>query len=138
MPACLYWWKHRSNRLLFLPKFQSNEYVLIWEQDLQEQLLKAIVGLLARQTFSVSDVLQIIGPDKETQFKAYNLCDGTRSQSDIAKACKLDKGSFSRTLSRWVDERIVIRLDENGEKTLLHVFPISETRRKAEAKKDSK
>lgn len=105
---------------------------------MQEQLLKAIVGLLARQTFSVSDVLQVIGPDKETQFKAYNLCDGTRSQSDIAKECKLDGGNFSRTLSRWVDEGIVIRLDENGGQTLLHVFPISENRRKAEAKKGVK
>lgn len=102
---------------------------------MQNQLLKALIGLLARQTFSVTDVLSIVGIDKANQFKAYNLCDGMRSQGQIAKECKLDAGNFSRTVSRWVDEGIVIRLDSGGEQTLLHVFPISEARRKSEAKK---
>ena len=105
---------------------------------MQEQLLKAVVSLIARQTFSVTDVLQTIGPDKVSQFKAYNLCDGTLSQSEIAKKCGLDSGNFSRTLSRWIDEGIVFRLDNSGEQTLLHVFPISESRRNAEAKKDKR
>lgn len=105
---------------------------------MENQLLKAIVGLLARQKFSVSDVLSTIGADKEVQFNAYNLCDGTKTQAHVAKALKLDAGNFSRTVSRWVDEGIVIKLDNDGESKLLHVFPISNARRKLELRKAPK
>ena len=59
------------------------------------------------------------------QVRAYSLCDGTRSQTDIAKALTLVAGNFSRTVSRWIDSGIVFRLGEGREAKLLHVYPLS-------------
>lgn len=93
-------------------------------------LLRAILGMAARQAIPVDELIKIVAPKGAgaDQINAFNLCDGTRSQSDVAKAAGLDAGNFSRTLSRWIDAGIVLRLGENREATLLHVYPIPKDR----------
>jgi hypothetical protein len=89
--------------------------------------LRAILATVARQTFSPEKILEIMGPNAgERQHRAYNLCDGTRSQSDISKELGLDKGNFSKTLGRWIDAGIVIRIGDGREARPLHVYPLPE------------
>ncbi len=92
----------------------------------QEQLLRAILATVARQTFSTEYIVEkvAVGSDKIKQVNAYNLCDGSRSQAEIAKAVGLDAGNFSRTVARWVDLGIVVKLGEAREIKLVHVYPI--------------
>lgn len=93
-----------------------------------EALLRAILGVTARQTFPVDRLTEIVlakGTSKK-QLRAYNMCDGTKMQGEIAKALKLDRGNFSRTVARWVDAGVVCRLGEGREAKLLHVYPLPE------------
>lgn len=93
----------------------------------EEAYLRAILATVARQTFPPTAIYELVavGADKAKQVSAYNLCDGSRSQAEIAKAAGLDQGSFSRTLSRWIDAGIVIRVGERRDVTPVHVYPLS-------------
>jgi hypothetical protein len=57
----------------------------------------------------------------QSQLHAFNMCDGTRTQGEIAKAQGLDPGNFSRTVSRWVEAGVVFKMPDNK---LLHVYPL--------------
>lgn len=93
---------------------------------MQEQLLRAILATVARQTFPPEFIVDkvAIGADKAKQVEAYNLCDGSRSQTEIAKHFGLDPGNFSRTVARWIDLGIVIKVGLSRDVKLLHVYPI--------------
>lgn len=95
----------------------------------EETYLRAILATVARQTFPVQTILDVVarGPAWERQVQAYNLCDGTRSQAEVGKQAGLDQGAFSRTLSRWIDTGIVIRVGEGKSTVLLHVYPLPES-----------
>lgn len=92
----------------------------------EEQLLRAIFQMTARQVFSEEKLLQILVPKGAgaTQVAAYNKCDGTKTQSEIVKDLGLDQGNFSRTLARWIDAGIVIRLGDKSDCKLLHIYPL--------------
>jgi predicted transcriptional regulator len=95
--------------------------------EAQNTFLRAILATVARQTFSPDRILEILGPTAgEKQHRAFNLCDGSRTQADIAKELGLDSGNFSKTLNRWIDEGIVIRVGEKREARPLHVYPLPE------------
>lgn len=104
--------------------------------EAQETFLRAILATVARQTFSPSKIIEIMGPNAgEKQRRAFNLCDGSKSQAEIIKELGLDSGNFSKTLSRWVDEGIVIRVGEGREAKPLHVYPLPEALMKKDSKK---
>ena len=104
--------------------------------DTHDTFLQAILATVARQTFSPARILEILGPAAgEKQHRAYNMCDGSRTQADIAKELGLDSGNFSKTLSRWIDEGIVIRVGEKREARPLHVYPLPEAFIKKGSKK---
>ena len=68
-----------------------------------------------------------MGPSAtEKQLRAFNLCDGSRTQAEIGKELGLDSGNFSKTINRWIDEGIVIRVGEKREARPLHVYPLPE------------
>lgn len=102
-----------------------------------ETLLRAIFSVTARQAFP-PDRLEEIVSAKGTgtkQLRAFNMCDGTKSQGEIAKALKLDRGNFSRTVARWIDAGVVIRLGEGREAKLLHVYPLPESKKKSKERR---
>ena len=102
----------------------------------QEAYLRAILATVARQAFPPEKILEIMGPNSgENQFKAFNLCDGTRTQAEIAKDAGLDSGNFSKSLGRWLDAGIVIRLGEGREVRPVHVYPLPESYVKKGSKK---
>lgn len=92
----------------------------------QEVYLKAILATIARQTFPPEALSKLVAPTKagDRQLVAYNLCDGSRSQTEIAKELGLDAGAFSRTVSRWVDLGILVRVGEKRETRLVHLYPL--------------
>jgi hypothetical protein len=95
--------------------------------DNSEILLRAILATIARQTFAPDRLATTIAPKGkgEKQYRAFNMCDGTRTQREIAKALGFDKGNFSRAVARWIEAGIVIRLGEGRDATLLHVCPFT-------------
>src|SRR5439155_13472797 len=69
----------------------------------QPDLLRAILHATARGPFPEDKLRKAVlgvrgGP---RQVDAYNLCDGTRAQHEIAEEAGLDKGAFSRLVGRW-------------------------------------
>lgn len=106
----------------------------------QDQFLRAILATVARQTFSPDFIFDTVAGsgDKGKQLRAYNLCDGTRSQAEIGKELKLDPSNFSKTLNRWIDSGIVIRVGEGRDTKPLHVYPLPETALNKRGKKDGK
>lgn len=93
--------------------------------DTQETYLRAILATVARETFAPARLVELIGATAgEKQHRAYNLCDGTRTQAEIAKELGLDQSNFSKTLTRWVEDGIVVRVGEKREARPLHVCPL--------------
>lgn len=82
--------------------------------------LKAMLGMLARQSFPPKELAVLVGRGK--QIEAYNLCDGSRTQSEVAKELKLDSGNFSKTVARWLDLGILLRVSEGKELRPVHLY----------------
>ena len=92
----------------------------------EEVFLRAILASVSRQIFSVDDILRLvaISSSKEKMVAAYNLCDGSRTQGEVAKEMGLDPGNFSRTVARWIDEGIVIKIADGKFTNLMHIYPL--------------
>ena len=90
--------------------------------------LTALIQITGRNVFPEDILMQIVMPpgSSEKQLRAYNLLDGTLTQTEICKALKIDKGSFSRTVSRWISLGVVFKIGEGKDKKLLHVYPLPE------------
>jgi DNA-binding MarR family transcriptional regulator len=89
--------------------------------------LRLIFTLLARQAMSPKDVRKAIGKSPKL-VAAYNLCDGSATQGELAKQLKLDRGYFSRVIAGWIEAGIVYRVENGGKTCLLHLYPVrSET-----------
>ena len=97
--------------------------------DTSEIYLKAILATVARQTFPVSQLLSIVAPNKNSKknFDAYNSCDGILTQGEIAKKFKLDHSNFSKTISKWSEHGIIIKVLEGSETRPVHVYPIPDS-----------
>ena len=101
--------------------------------DNVEALLRALVSVTSRMAFPARVLADIVvsGGASQKQVRAFNLCDGSMSQGEIAKALRLDAGNFSRTVSRWIDAGIVFRQVAGRDAKLLHVYALSEEAVKA-------
>ncbi len=103
--------------------------------DTNEALLRAILATVARQAFPPEELAKLISPTTggEKQLMAYNLCDGQTPQIEIGKKAKLDKGSLSRSISRWIEVGIIFRVgrDQNP----IHLYPLSKEYLKRNPKK---
>ncbi len=67
-------------------------------------LLRIVIQLQARLAFSEDRLREIVLPGKASlkQLTAYNLCDASRTLTEVARKAKVDPGNFSRTVARWV------------------------------------
>jgi DNA-binding HxlR family transcriptional regulator len=93
--------------------------------DTADSLLRAILATVARRTFPTADIYKIVAPvaGSDKQLAAYNLCDGETPQAEIGKRAKLDKGNLSRSISRWIEAGIVVRVGED--QYPMHVYPLT-------------
>ncbi|MHA6318204.1 hypothetical protein ACXYN8_11125 [Altererythrobacter sp. CAU 1778] len=87
-----------------------------------EAYLRGILGLLARREFPPDVLADLVGAKKQRE--AYNMCDGTLGQAEIVKKLKLDKSNFRKTLNRWVNEGIAIRIEHENEVRPMHLYPL--------------
>jgi CRP-like cAMP-binding protein len=91
-----------------------------------ESYLRAILGVVARYAIPPDNLASQVGvgSTKSKQIEAYNLCDGSLTQSEIAAKVGLDAGNFSRTMGRWADDGLVVRVEINGQMRPIHLYPI--------------
>ncbi|OKO69197.1 helix-turn-helix domain-containing protein [Bradyrhizobium sp. NAS96.2] len=89
-----------------------------------ETLLKGILATVGRTAFPPDALYKIVAPttDSAKQVLAYNLCDGETPQGEIGKKAKLDKGNLSRTIAKWIEAGVVIRVGAEGHP--LHLYPL--------------
>lgn len=93
----------------------------------QETYLRAILATIARQTFSPEVLAKhVLKNGGAKQIKAFNLCDGTLTQGEVAKEAGLDSGNFSKTISRWIEAGIIVRVTEGKKVVPVHVYPLDE------------
>ena len=91
-----------------------------------DDVLRFLISLMGRSVFHEDHLLQIICPPgtSNKQVMAYNLCDGTKTQGEVAKKAKIDPGNFSRTVARWIEAGVVCRIGEGRDAKLLHAYPV--------------
>jgi hypothetical protein len=92
-------------------------------------LLNCAIQIVGRLALPPESVREIIGTDKK-YMRAYNLCDGSRTQQEIAKATGLHQSNFSRASGRWVENGVAFWLGEGKDKRLRHLYPIPAISRK--------
>lgn len=92
--------------------------------EMTDDLLRALIQVTGKVAIPPDQLRQLVAPKApgEKQIQAFNLCDGTRSQADIAKATALDKGNFSRAVERWIEFGAVFRV--GPDQKLLHIYPL--------------
>jgi hypothetical protein len=71
-------------------------------------LLKCAIHVVGRMAMRPEQVGEIVVVNAKL-LKAYNLCDGSKTQTEVAKAAGLDSGNFSRTVTRWVDSGVLFK-----------------------------
>jgi hypothetical protein len=98
-----------------------------------DAILKGILATLGRTAFPPDKLYKIVAPTVSSakQVLAYNMCDGQTSQAEIVKGTKIDKGSLSKTITKWVEAGVVIRIGDEGHP--LHLYPLTTKPKKEEA-----
>lgn len=88
-----------------------------------EQLLACLIQVISRTAMPAERVRDLVG-DGKANLRAFNMCDGVRTQNEIAKKLKIDQGQLSKTFARWVETGIAFRVGDENESRLLHVYPV--------------
>lgn len=85
--------------------------------------LRAIMALLARQAVPPIELQRIVAPTAKSEKyrKAYNLCDGETTVSDIAKQVGLDRANLGKAIKKWEANGVIVRAPEP-----MHVYPLTE------------
>ncbi len=68
------------------------------------EYLPVVIALLGRIAFPETSLREVIGGKGKAAPKyisAYNKCDGTRRQTEIARESNLDPADMSKALKRW-------------------------------------
>jgi len=86
-------------------------------------LLETLIHVIGRVAVPLDRVYDIVGNNAK-QIKAFNLCDGTVTQLEIAKKCGIDPGNFNRAVNRWVENGVAFWLGSGKEARLLHIYSI--------------
>ncbi|KLE32717.1 MarR family transcriptional regulator [Aurantiacibacter gangjinensis] len=89
--------------------------------------LRGILSVVARQAIPPDQLASQVGVGKTKlkQIEAYNLCDGSLTQGEVAKQLGIDSGNFSKTIARWSDDGLIVRTEVSGQMRPVHLYPIS-------------
>jgi len=99
-----------------------------------ESLLESLIKVIGRVAIPVDKVAEIVNTSPKL-VRAFNLCDGTATQLDIAKKCGVDPGNFNRAISRWIESGVAFWIGSGKNARLLHIYPISIPTKKKEMRK---
>jgi hypothetical protein len=102
--------------------------------DTTQSLLRAILATVGRTAFPPEVLYKIVAPTtgSDKQLLAYNLCDGETPQSVIGQKAKLDSGNLSRSIARWIEAGVVVRV--GADQFPLHLYPLANPPAKPEMK----
>lgn len=91
--------------------------------NLEAAYLRAILALVARKTMPPNELAKLVAPrgKGDKQIRAYNLCDGNRTASEISRLSGIDPSNLSKTLKRWEALGILVK----GENPI-HLYPLPE------------
>ena len=102
------------------------------------QLLECLIHVIGRVAIPVEKVKEIVATSSK-QVRAFNLCDGTKSQGEVARAVGVNQGNLSRSFAKWIQEGVALWVGEGTDAKLLHIYPIpAEVSRKAGKKPKAK
>lgn len=88
-----------------------------------EQLVACLIQVIGRSVMPPNRVLDLVGGGR-ANLRAFNMCDGLRTQREISKKLKIDQGQLSKTFSRWIECGIAFRVGNGSESRLLHIYPV--------------
>lgn len=91
------------------------------------ELLRILVAVTSRAAFSKGELRKIIVSESRVPSRwinAYNACDGTRTQGEIAAVAEVDMGDLSRALVRWTSEGAVFRVGPSRLPFGLYPLPV--------------
>ena len=91
-----------------------------------DELLRCLVHIIGRAAMPIETVYNIVGRGAK-QIEAFNICDGTQTQSQISKRTGIDQGNLSRTVAKWVENGIAFWVGEGKDARLLHIYPVPTT-----------
>jgi hypothetical protein len=100
----------------------------------EADLLRILVAMSARTAFPRAELRKIVVGESRVPWRwiaAYNACDGTKSQTEIAALASVDVGDLSRALTRWIDEGVVFRVGPGRLPQGLYPLPSEKERDKA-------
>ncbi|MBI4009672.1 MAG: hypothetical protein HY361_00560 [Candidatus Aenigmarchaeota archaeon] len=90
---------------------------------------EVVVALLGRMVFPENELKNIIMKKKkkpEDYIRAYNLCDGEHSLTEIAAAIKVSTGTLSPILAYWKSIGIVYEINETGRRVYKNLYSLKE------------
>ena len=88
-----------------------------------EQLLQCLIHVVGRAAMTEESVREIVATG-DKQVEAFNLFDGTHTQTEVAQRVGVDQGNLSRAAARWVENGAAFWIGEGDDARLLHIFPI--------------
>jgi len=91
------------------------------------QLTIILVKLMGRLAYPEPTLRKIIlRTSKSANYlRAYNLCDGTKTRIEVAKAAGLDKDNFNKRATKWIQQGILFEVGSGRSPHLLHLYPLS-------------
>jgi hypothetical protein len=95
-------------------------------------LLRCAIQVIGRVALPPDRVREIVGTGKKykKQLNAFNLCNGSRTQKEIAQESGISQGNLSRTLTRWRKHGILFVFGSGKQSTFLHIYPLPPTEKK--------
>jgi hypothetical protein len=87
-------------------------------------LLRCAIQVVGRLAMRPKQIGAVVATTAK-HLKAYNLCDGTKGQSEVAKKAGLDQGNFSRSATRWVESGVLFKIGNGADAKLLHLYPLA-------------
>lgn len=102
--------------------------------DRTDYLLECLIHILGRIAMPVEKVSEVVGQGTK-QRKAFNLCDGSNTQMEVAKKTGIAQGNLSATFKRWVQNGVAYWIGEGKDARLLHIYPLPEEKGKGAKRK---
>ena len=109
--------------LVYVLFSDSNHFVELENLVELTDFLDCALQVIGRIAMPPETIREVIG-NRAKLVKAYNLCDGRNTLSEIAKRSRVDLGNLSRTTRRWIQHGIVFSVGEGRENRLLHIYPL--------------
>lgn len=95
-----------------------------------DALLRVLIGVTARVAIPGPRLRAlVVGRNARSGDKyvaAYNLCDGSRGVTEVARLSGLDQGNLSRAIARWIEDGVMFKLGSDTRPVHLYRWTTSD------------